>query len=386
MGNMALYWVWFQQAIGYGNKRVKYIFQNYENIKEFYNSKSYGWRLCGCFTNSQISKLENTSLNVAYKILEKCYKLGYEVIDISDNRYPELLREIANPPSVLYLKGNDLCLKNSLNFSLVGTRKPSIYGVEVAKSMAKQVCYEGGTVISGGAIGIDSAAHEGALEIGGKTISVLGCAINYEYSAPNACLKDKIINKGALISEYPPDYPPSIYTFPMRNRIISGLSLATIVVEAGGKSGSLITANLANEQNRDVFVAPVDIENPLSKGIVSLINDGVKVISDISSLVKSYKTKYDIKLNNDMENHLKKLQNESIKEKIKSTNKNFDNLEGLSENAKMVYSFMLDIKKASADELCKISKLHIKNILSALTELEIYGLVESKIGNFELIQ
>lgn len=285
---MNKYWIWLQNSLRYGSHKVRTVRLLYKNIKDFYNAGEMEWRLCGCFTNKEIENLKNNSLEVSEKIIERCNKLNYKIITPDNNSYPMLLREIQNPPCVLYVQGDESCLNSDLPISIVGTRAATRYGTEMAFDISRGIAQKGATVISGGALGIDCAAHEGALEAKGKTVAVLGCGINYPYLLKNSKLRKAISQTGAVISEYPPDFPSSVYTFPMRNRIISGLSLGTVVIEAGEKSGSLITANLANEQNRDVFVVPVNEKSPLAKGALKLIQDGAQVVTCADDVLNSY--------------------------------------------------------------------------------------------------
>lgn len=373
-----VYEIWLQQALGYGNYQIKTILELYKSAKEFYDSGEYGWRLCGCFTSKQIDKIGSTSIDDAYNIFRKCRNLNYKVFSIFDEKYPKLLKEISDPPAVIYVMGDETCFENEISIAFVGAREATPYGMNLSKNMAYRVALSGANVVSGGALGIDSAAHEGAIEAGGSTIAVLGCGINTNYLISNSFLRSKIAKSGVLISEYPPDYPAFACNFPKRNRIISGLSDATVVVEAGKKSGSLITANLANNQNRDVFVAPIDLRSPLSEGIISLINDGVKVVVDMEDLVKSYENKLKNKFPSI--NMKRSAFNLSHEEKPKSKeNISPEVPENISENAKKVYD-VLDEGAMNADLICKKSGIKIENVLSSLTELEIYGLIKNNTG------
>ena len=171
---------------------------------------------------------------------------------------------------------------------MVGTRDATISGKKIAFSLSYQLARAGTIVISGGARGIDTAAHKGALQAQGKTVCVLGCGLDYPYLMENAGLRDWIAESGAVISEYPPDMPGSKAAFPIRNRIISGLSCGVLVVEAAAKSGSLITADLALEQGRDVFAVPCGIDNPVSRGVNTLIKNGAVPVSSAAELLEQY--------------------------------------------------------------------------------------------------
>lgn len=377
-----IYWIWLQQALKYGNHKAKDILDFYDSIEEFYRSGEYGWRLCGFFSNSEINSMSSTSLEIAKDIYFKCQNLGYEILTLSDKNYSKLLYRITNPPIVLYAKGDTSILNNDLTISVVGTRSATRYGIEMAHEISYKIAKSNGVVVSGGALGIDAAAHRGALDAGGKTIAVLGCGINYNYLLENESLRNKISNSGLLISEYPPNYPSYNYNFPMRNRIISGLSLATIVVEAGRKSGSLITANLANEQNRDVFVVPVDSKSVLSTGSQALIRDGALAISNIDDVINQYIMKSENKLPKEKINFLRTNYSSEDNTKNVKSEKYFPNI---SKSAKLVYDVICK-GRINVDNIKKSLCIETKDLLSALTELEIYGLVKSYPGqNYEKI-
>ena len=195
-----MYEIWLQQAIGYGNYQIKTILGLYKSAKEFYDSGEYGWRLCGCFTGKQIDKIGSTSIDDAYNIFRKCKNLNYKVFSIFDEKYPSLLKEISDPPAVIYVFGDETCLKKEISIAFVGAREATPYGMNLSKSMAHRAALSGANVVSGGALGIDAAAHEGAIEAGGSTIAVLGCGINTNYLISNSFLRRKIAKSGVLIS------------------------------------------------------------------------------------------------------------------------------------------------------------------------------------------
>jgi DNA processing protein len=221
-------------------------------------------------------------------------------LSLSSSDYPEYLKEIFDPPTVLYyfgdVKPDDVCM------GIVGSRKSSEYGKNTAKSFASKLSQNGFAVVSGMARGIDTKAHEGALESEGKTYAIIGSGLDIVYPPENKKLMQKIIDNGAVISEFPPGTKPNPYNFPIRNRIISGMSLGVIVVEAGLRSGSLITANLALEQGRDVFAVPGNINRIINKGSNKLIKEGAKLVENIDDILEEYKTF----INLDKSNNIKK--------------------------------------------------------------------------------
>ncbi|SHH27730.1 DNA processing protein [Caloranaerobacter azorensis DSM 13643] len=217
--------------------------------------------------------------------INRVQKSRAKIITIFDDDYPKHLKSIYNPPKVIYIKGS-LESKDEVSIAIVGARKATAYGKWAAEKFAKELASLGITIVSGLAYGIDTKAHEGALIAEGRTIAVLGNGIDLIYPKTNKALFEKIQNNGAIITEYPLGVQPLPYNFPMRNRIISGLSLGVLVVEASKKSGSLITAQMALEQGREVFAIPGNINSVYSKGTNLLIKDGAKLVMDINDIIE----------------------------------------------------------------------------------------------------
>ncbi len=209
---------------------------------------------------------------------------GYAIVTFADADYPTLLRHIHDPPPVLYVYGR--LRPNSLNIAIVGSRNATPYGRRVTERMGADLAQRGFTVVSGMARGIDSAAHAGALAADGETIAVLGCGLGTIYPSENKTLFHKIASSGAVISEFPFITPPEAHNFPTRNRIISGLSVGAVIVEATHRSGSLITAKLAAEQGREVFAVPGSITSFKSMGTHRLIKEGAKLVENVSDIVE----------------------------------------------------------------------------------------------------
>lgn len=212
------------------------------------------------------------------------FKIG--LLTYQDAAYPKLLKEIPNPPMLLYIKGQ-LLDADEMAIAVVGTRKLSSYGRQVTQDLVSDLVKAKLTIVSGLALGIDATAHQTALQAGGRTIAVLACGLNMIYPAANRSIAQKILEeKGAILSELPLNTPPLKHHFPYRNRIISGLSLGTIVVEAATDSGALITANHALEQNRQVFAVPGSIYNPVSAGPNKLIKMGARSVTSVSDILE----------------------------------------------------------------------------------------------------
>lgn len=273
----------------------------------------------------------------------------YEVIDCDSEAYPNKLKEIENPPKKLYLAG-DISLLYTESVAIVGSRKFTAYGREISQIIAKELAKYSITVVSGMALGIDTFAHEASLKANGKTIAVLGTGINRVYPASNRGLMEEIYNKGLIISEYEPDFRGSKFTFPLRNRIISGISSKVVIVEAGAKSGALITANYAIEQGKDVYSVPGNINSYASIGTNKLIYDGAIPLINIGDLISNLGIKY-------VENDIR--------------------LKDLSEEEMRIAKIVREAGEITADEIYKKTGYEMSKINSITTILEIKGIVRS---------
>jgi DNA processing protein len=220
--------------------------------------------------------------------LQRIEKAGVRVVTRDDAEYPKNLREVYDPPIILYVKGS-LSERDALSIAIVGSRRTTLYGQDMARKLAYQLGRVGVTVVSGLARGIDTAAHKGALQAKGRTVAVIGCGIDIVYPAENEKLANEIVEKGgAVVTEFPFGVKPDRQNFPMRNRIISGWSLGAVVVEANLKSGALITASQAAEQGRQVFAVPGRADSILSRGTNKLIKDGAKLTEDAEDILGEF--------------------------------------------------------------------------------------------------
>ena len=211
----------------------------------------------------------------AEREIRKAAKLGYSILTYPDSHYPACLREISNPPAILYVRGNISVLNGIVYAGIVGSRKCDNYGIQMASNIAREVGYTGAGVVSGGATGVDAAAHDGALRAKAPTVAVLGCGVDVNYPQPNKELFERIVESGgAIISEFPLGTRPWSNNFPKRNRIIAAMSTAVVLARAGRRSGGLITVNQAMSMNKTVFAVPGNIDSPLSIGANELIRDG----------------------------------------------------------------------------------------------------------------
>lgn len=288
----------------------------------------------------------------------KLESLGITFICHNESGYPEKLLSIFDPPPVIFVRG---CLKSATNLAVavVGARKPSPYGQQVAEKLAKDLAAVGITVVSGMARGIDTIAHKGALASCGRTIAVLGCGPDVVYPRENKKIMEQIMDNGAVISEFPPGAPPEAWHFPARNRIISGLSLGTVVVEAGERSGALITADFALEQGRDVMAVPGNVVNPLSRGPHRLIKQGARLVEGVGDILDE--------LGMDKLFPLPDSRDEGA---VK-----------MSKEEETLYR-LLSLEPVSLDELIKQSGIVPQKVMAALMYLEIKGLTRQHPGKF----
>lgn len=399
----SVYYIMLAEAIGVANKNAAQIIYNYGSARAFIEAGRDEWRTSGLLTSRGINALSRASLEKADSILSQCKELGYSILTPEAEGYPKRLMRLNDLPLVLYVKGELPNIDDEVAIGMVGTRNASNYGCKVAHIISCGIAKAGGLVISGGAIGIDSISHNAAIMCKGKTVAVLGCGINSDYLKVNKALRETIANNGALVSEYPPDTPAGRYTFPVRNRLISGLSLGVCVVEAGARSGSLITANHALEQGRDVFVAPGSAISPAFEGTNRLLRDGAKPVFSATDIMEEYVSRYPHKINLAAIPALKTDLNDYHQNQALETinkNKYFDNkakdsdfaaeeqkapqvkaeIKGVSEGAKMIYEY-LSFEPILFDDLLKHTGLEASVVMRSLTELELFGVVIPIGGN-----
>ncbi len=279
------YWIAFNCVSGIGPARLTALMELCGSIESAWNAPVQHLEAAG-LDRRAISNL----VAVRQKLdpqseLEKVARSGVDVCTQEDPGYPTNLLHLPNSPPLLYVRGH-LEQQDRLAVAIVGTRRVSPYGREVARRLGSELAIAGVTVVSGLALGVDAIAHAAALESGGRTIAVLGCGVDQIYPAQNRRLAQQIIENGALVSEYPLGTKPEARNFPPRNRIISGMSLAVVVVEAAARSGALITAAFAAEQGRDVYAVPGSILSPGSDGCNRLIQEGAFPVTSPSDLLE----------------------------------------------------------------------------------------------------
>ncbi|MEW6095460.1 MAG: DNA-processing protein DprA [bacterium] len=296
--------------------------------------------------------------------LEKIGKEGVKILTLDSEEYPINLKYIYDPPPVLYVKGR-IEPKDRLAIAMVGSRAATTYGKTIASKLAAELVSAEFTIISGLARGIDVASHLGAINAKGRTIAVLGCGIDIIYPQENKKLFYEIIEHGAIVTEFPFGTPPERFNFPQRNRIISGLALGTVIVEAPMRSGALITANCALEQNREVFAVPGHVESRLSKGTHHLIKQGAKLTETAQDIIEELE-----------------LFSEAIKKPmIKSMAQVKKNNEiVLSKDEDKIYQLVSPSEPQHIDTICYSSQMTASQVAAILIQLEIKGMVKQLIG------
>ncbi len=272
---------------GLGNSRLNSLVAFFGSARQAWMAPRRDLFLCGCLDEAIGNNLLDLREKIdMHKMAATWEKKGIGVVCAADADFPDRLRRIFDPPQVLYYRGR--LPQDELLIGIVGARRASAYGRNAAKALAAGVVAGGAGVVSGAARGIDSAAHEGALEAGGYTVAVLGCGVDVVYPPENGKLLARIAEQGAIVSEYWPGGEPLPHHFPVRNRIISGLSHGVTVVEAAEKSGSLITADWALEQGRDVFAVPGSIFSATSAGANRLLKQGAKPVTTAADILEEY--------------------------------------------------------------------------------------------------
>lgn len=317
-------------------------------------------RVGGLKKSAKLALSQAPAYREAEKEILRARREGLAIITWDDPAYPEKLRNIHNPPVLLYVKGDPALLGHD-GLGIVGARAATSYGLRMAEDFAFQLAERGLTVISGLALGIDTAAHQGALKAKGKTVAVLGNGMDIVYPRQNSKLFDTIAATGAVVSEYPLGTKPDGFRFPARNRIISGLSLGVLVVEAAQRSGSLITASLALEQGREVFAVPGRIDSAKSVGVHRLVQEGAKLVYTIGDILE------EVQLDEARPVGVPVIQKE-----------NTSTIE-LAPEADKIFSF-LDVYPKTIDEIIRGTTLPAPKVSEHLLLLELEGLVESLPG------
>ncbi|NLV37447.1 MAG: DNA-protecting protein DprA [Clostridiaceae bacterium] len=354
------YWVWLSSLVGIPlGKRLK-LLEYFQDPALLWEANEAQLRTLG-FCTQKIIKwlLDKDARNDVDKLMERIYQCDADIIALNDSAYPIALKYIHDPPIVLYSRGK--LEQDAICVAVVGSRRASAYGLDMAKRISRELAIYSVTIVSGMARGVDSKAHYGALEGKGKTIAVLGCGVDIAYPPENRDLMKKIIESGAVISEYLPGTQPLPYHFPARNRIISGLSRGVVIVEAGEKSGSLITTDFALEQGREVFAIPGNINSANSVGTNKLIKDGAKVITNTGDILDELKINHDLDYSFRINNRIREMK--------------------LSGNEKTIAERLLN-GPVHIDAIARDCAISTQLVSSVLIMLELSGFVEQLPGKY----
>ncbi len=393
-----VYWVWLQKIIGFGSSFLPNVIERFGSAKGLYEADVDTIRKSGVLPPSVINKIGAISLSDCYATINVCKHLGIDIVTPDMKSYPKTLLCIDAPPAVLYVKGRMPDFELTPTFCIVGPRNCTEFGKKSAYSLAYRLALGGMTIVSGGAVGADFYAHAGALNAGGVTVLVMPCGIDVEYPVANKEIRKAVIQKGCVISEFPPGYNVTKGAFRIRNRIMSGLALGVAVVEASEKSGALITANCAAEQGKDVFVVPGRAKiSQQYAGSDKLLKDGAIPLLSAVNIFECYYPMFSDKIdmrrayninketmNKDYQQCSNKFFVRLKKVKLfkpkteKAEKRNLPKIDVLSSTAKLVYSCFND-KEISVDDIC-IEHISDADVFAALSELELYGFIQAMPG------
>lgn len=356
--NAKEYWVGFNLVKGIGAARLRLLLEAFGDVKTAWHASPSALRNAGLsskLVEALVRVRDDIDLSTVWQRLEK---QGITVITWQDKHYPRRLREIDQPPPVLYTRG-ELLLEDEWAVAVVGTRRVTPYGRQIAEQVATTLAHSGVTVVSGLAHGVDAIAHQAAINAGGRTVAVLGCGVDRIYPPDHRRLAERLLEHGALLSDYAPGTPPEAVNFPPRNRIISGLSMAVVVIEAGERSGALITAQFAAEQGREVFAVPGNINAPQSSGTNRLIQQGAHPLLDVRDLLDNL----DLDLVTEQQTARKVIPADTLEAKLLS---------------------LLSQQPLHVDEIRNQADMPIEKISAALTLMELKGLVR-QVGGMQYV-
>ena len=378
------YWLWLTELPGLTNQTRLALLRHFPTPEDVYSADPEEVLLAEGITREQAKLLEDKDCSGADRILADCQRLDLDLLTIQDAGYPNRLRNIYDPPCLLYVRGRLPAFDDEASIAVVGTRDCTPYGISSAEKLGYGLAAGGAVVVSGLARGVDSAALRGALRAGGTVTAVLGNGLDVVYPPENQYLYEDVAAAGALISEYPPGTPPEAKHFPVRNRIMSGLCLGTLVVEAPARSGALITAGTALEQGRDVFAVPGPIDAPASVGCNRLIRDGAGLVSDAWDILGEYEPRFPDKLRREGARETPAVLGYQARQKTEP--KPVPPSVSLSHNDYSLTDDQICLLRALTeepmlvDDLIELTDIPTRRVLSALTVLEIEHLVTQHSG------
>lgn len=378
------YWVWLTELPGLHNQTRLQLLEHFQSPEDIYYADPAELLLTEGITREQAALFSDHRLESADRILADCAALDLRILTLQDADYPSRLKNIYDPPCLLYIRGRLPALDEEAAVAVVGTRTATPYGITAAEKLSYGLAAGGAVVVTGLARGIDAAAARGALRAGGTPVGVLGNGIDVVYPAESRYLYEDVAAAGALVSEYAPGTAPAKPHFPARNRIMSGLSVATLVVEAPEKSGALITAETALEQGRDVFAVPGPIDAPMSRGCNRLIRDGAGLAAESWDLLREYEDRFPEKLKAERA----QAEPEAVgwKARQKTEAKPVPPSLSLSKNDLSLTDDQIRLLQALTeepqlvDDLIEQTEIPARRVLSALTVLELENLVTQHPG------
>lgn len=383
------YWIWLSECKGLTGRERVLLLDYFGSPEDIYYADEAEYALVEGLARRKHECLAEKSTDAADKILGDCQRLGLRVLTMQDADYPARLANIYEPPCVLYCKGALPAFDEEVAVAMVGTRACTPYGTQSAEKLAYGLTKQGALIVSGAAKGIDAAAHRGALRAGGVTVAVLGNGVDVIYPEENEGLYRDIAATGALLSEYPPGTGARGWHFPVRNRIISGLCLASVVVEAPiERSGALITARTALEQGRDVFAVPGPIDAPMSRGCNRLIADGAGLVCESWDILREYAGQYPhkiiaerVELPHALERTAEAAETPAAPQETKKTEEAkaarpvlLLSESGLTDDQVRLLR-ELRVGEMQVDDLIELTQIPTRRVLSALTMLELDGYV-----------
>ena len=378
------YWLWLTELPGLKNQTRLALLRHFPTPEDVYYADPEEVLLTEGITREQAKLLEDKDCSNADRILADCQRLDADILTIQDAGYPNRLRNIYDPPCLLYVRGRLPAFDDEASIAVVGTRDCTPYGVSSAEKLGYGLAAGGAVVVSGLARGVDSAALRGALRAGGTVTAVLGNGLDVIYPPENQYLYEDVAAAGALVSEYPPGTSPEAKHFPVRNRIMSGLCVATLVVEAPARSGALITAGTALEQGRDVFAVPGPIDAPTSVGCNRLIRDGAGLVTDAWDILGEYEPRFPDKLRREGARETPAVLGYQARQKTEP--KPVPPSVSLSHNDYSLTDDQIRLLRALTeepmlvDDLIELTDIPTRRVLSALTVLEIEHLVTQHSG------
>lgn len=383
---MLKYWLWLAELPGLTNQVRLALLRHFETPENAFYADAGEILLTEGISRGQAAALENRDLTAAGKILENCRQLGIRILTFQDAEYPNRLRNIYDPPFLLYVKGRLPPVDEEPVIAVVGTRRCTPYGESCAEKLGYGFARGGAVVVSGLARGIDAAASRGALRAGGVPIGVVGGGLDVVYPPEHRYLYEDIAAAGALLSEYPPGTAAERAHFPARNRIIAGLAVGTVVVEAPLRSGALITANTALEQGRDVFAVPGPIDAPASAGCNRILRDGGGIVTEVRDVLEFYAGRFPDKLRPERGRQEPETLGYRSRQEQAAAPRTVPPVLRLAESGAELTDDQIALLRALTDvprlvdDLIEETGIPTRRVLSALTLLEIEGMAAQHSG------